>query len=180
MKLLIVSDTHDNLSMIDLLSSYLKKLAPDLLIHLGDYVSPFTLRRFTSFNIRLLGVFGNNDGDKTLIIKGLNALGEIYDQPYEVDIDGIKMLLLHGFGSRNLTDKLVNYVALGGDYNLILYGHTHIPRLELVGNTLVLNPGTLAGYLSDRPTLAFIDTDKSLALILDLIGGNVLKDTKLP
>lgn len=166
--------------MVDLLSSYLEKLAPDLLIHLGDYTSPFTLRKLTSFNIRLLGVFGNNDGDKALIIKSLGALGEIYDQPYEVSVDGVKMLLLHGFGSRDLTDKLVNYIALGGDYNLILYGHTHIHRLELVGNTLIVNPGTLAGYLSDRPTLAFIDTDKSLILILDLINGNVLKSFKLP
>lgn len=179
MKLLVISDTHDSLDMINRLSPYIMMLAPNMIIHLGDYVSLFTLKRLTSFNIRFLGVFGNNDGDKMLMLKSLSGSDAIYDQPYEVDIDGFRTLLLHGFGNRDLTERLVNYIAVGGIYHLILYGHTHAPRLELVGNTLILNPGTLAGYLSEGPTLAFINTDELSASILDLNSGRTVKSCRL-
>ncbi len=179
MHIIVISDTHDNLAMIDRSSSLIFKLDPEMIIHLGDYVSPFTLRKILDLGIKFLGVFGNNDGDKLLLKFTLGGRGELHEPPYELSIDGLKFLLIHGFGSRELTNKLVNSIASGGEYDLLLYGHTHIPRLEKVGNTVILNPGTLSGYLSELPTLAYIDTRELIPRILNALTGDQIKYIKM-
>lgn len=175
MRIIVISDTHDNLAMIDRSSSLILKLNPDMIIHLGDYVSPFTLRKILDLGIKFLGIFGNNDGDKLLLKSVLGGLGELHEPPYELSINGLKSLLTHGFGGRELTNRLVDSIALGGKYYLLLYGHTHIPRLEKVGDTIVLNPGTLSGYLSEFATLAYIDTKELKFKILNALTGSLIK-----
>jgi putative phosphoesterase len=42
---------------------------------------------------------------------------------------------------------------------VVVHGHTHETRVCREGNTLVINPGEVCGYLSGRPTIALLDTD---------------------
>jgi len=176
LKVVIVSDSHDNLLNVGKFAAYVTSIGVDLIIHLGDYVSPFTLKKFLSLNVRLLGVFGNNDGDKLLLLKSLGDIGVIYDAPLETDIDGFKTLLLHGFGSRELTEKVVRYLANSSGYDLILYGHTHTYNVEKYGSTVVVNPGTLSGYLAEYPTIAVFDTKDLSISIIDIDSHKVIKN----
>jgi len=179
LKVVIVSDSHDNLLNVSKFIAYVANIGVDLIIHLGDYISPFTLKMFSSLNARLLGVFGNNDGDKLLLLKSLGSVGEIYEAPLETSIDGFKTLLLHGFGSRELTEKIVRYLANSSGYDLILYGHTHTYNVEKYGNTVMVNPGALSGYLTEYPTIAIFDTKDLSISIVDIDSHKVIKNIVL-
>ncbi|MCJ7588233.1 MAG: metallophosphoesterase family protein [Candidatus Aminicenantes bacterium] len=45
----------------------------DLVIHLGDYVNPKSVRAFKG--LKLTGIFGNNDGDKFRLINAFKDIG---------------------------------------------------------------------------------------------------------
>lgn len=177
MRVVVVSDTHDNLLTIDKLGSYIsKKQDIDLILHLGDYVSPFTLKKLLDLNVKLIGIFGNNDGDKISMLKVLGSLGELHEPPLELSVDYLKALMIHGYRSKELTEKLVNSLALSNYYDLIMFGHTHIPKIGKVGNTVILNPGALSGYLTNTPTLAIINTEEFNLLVID-VQSNVVVDS---
>ncbi|KUK61822.1 MAG: Phosphodiesterase [Methanoculleus marisnigri] len=44
MRIGILSDTHDNLQMVDAAVRQLNREQVDLTLHAGDYVSPFVMR----------------------------------------------------------------------------------------------------------------------------------------
>lgn len=176
MRIMVISDTHDNLSIIDRLTSYASKLDVGLLLHLGDYVSPFTLRKILSTNIRFLGIFGNNDGDKVLMLKVLGSSGELYEPPVEVNVDSLRVLMMHGYGSKELTERFVGSLALSNYYDIVMYGHTHSSRVEKVGKTVILNPGALSGYLTELPTLALLNTDEFKLSIIDILSNSVIRE----
>jgi len=49
-----------------------------LVLHAGDFVSPFTALEFKNLNCPLKGVFGNNDGDKLYLQEKFKGIGELY------------------------------------------------------------------------------------------------------
>ena len=56
------------------------------MIHAGDYVFPGIVMEFKNLNARLVGVLGNNDGERGLLLKaflevggGQGELGELHD-----------------------------------------------------------------------------------------------------
>lgn len=80
MKVLVVSDIHDNLEAISRFKLAVLKENYDLLVVLGDFTSPFTLKELLNIAPKLIGVFGNNDGDKALL---KNLAPQLTDQPLE-------------------------------------------------------------------------------------------------
>ena len=59
---------------------------------------------------------------------------------------------------------------MSGRYDYVFYGHNHTPWEEKIGNTVVANPGTLAGMFQ-KATFAVLDTkNKKLELkILEIL-----------
>jgi len=175
LKVYVISDTHDRL---DTLEKFLKIvgafLEPGYLIHLGDIVSPFTLRYIVSNlpeNLKLKVVLGNNDADKVLISK---IAEDVEDQPTEVEFCGMKALLLHGFKSPELTEKIVDSIACSNYYSVVMYGHTHKYRLNKKCSSYVLNPGALSGYLAQEATYGVVDCESLTASIVDLETNRVV------
>ncbi len=167
-KLLIISDTHDNLAAIDDLIKCLRAggYTYDSVVHLGDIISPFTLRKLINeLDAPMIAIFGNNDGDKSLL---KSILPGIADPPVVMELGGRKTLLLHGFKSPEMTELFVNSLANSGAYDIILYGHTHVARIVRRGSTLAVNPGTVSGYVSGKRTFAILDTDKLDTKIVDM------------
>lgn len=166
---LILSDTHDNLEAVDLVVKKVKEVNADVMIHAGDYIAPFTLRRILKAKIPLYGVFGNNDGDIELL---LNIAREnnatIRKQPLELELAGRKILVLHGFNTPKLTRKIVEAIAAKGIYDVVIYGHTHSVDCRKLGKTLIINPGEVCGYLSGKRTLILLDLEKLTYEILEL------------
>ena len=65
----LVSDTHDCLPLIDEAVKRLNEMNVELVLHAGDYISPFVASHFKPLKAPLIGVFGNNDGDRELLKK---------------------------------------------------------------------------------------------------------------
>jgi len=155
----VVSDTHDNMDAIRKLIDSFRRHKPDIVIHLGDIVSPFALRGLLSFPARYIIVLGNNDGDKALLREvAMKAGAVLKDQMHEFSLENLKILAIHGFGSVELTKSLVEALALSNKYDIILYGHTHRVDVRKIGKTLIVNPGECCGYLTNERTFALLNT----------------------
>lgn len=177
-KILVVSDIHDNLEALTKLKSLVAREKYDLIVFLGDFTSPFTLRELLSFTPKLIGVFGNNDGDKSLL-KSLAP--QLVDQPLEEVLDGWRTLFMHGFKDQKLTEKIVHSLCVSGYYDIILYGHTHIPKINTTGKCLAVNPGTLSGYLAEFKSYAELTTSEheAIARIIELESGRCVVEASI-
>ncbi|GBD96782.1 MAG TPA: metallophosphoesterase [Nitrospirae bacterium] len=151
MKIGIMSDSHDHIENITGCIEIFKERNVDYVLHLGDYVNPNSVRACQG--IKLVGIFGNNDGDKFRLITAFNDIsGEIKGEFYEFEEDGLKFACYHGT-EYQLKDALVEC----GKYNVVIYGHTHECKNEIIGKTLVLNPGTSHGF-GDKATIMIFET----------------------
>jgi len=164
MKIGLMADSHDNIPMIDKAINELNKMNVDMVLHAGDFIAPFAVARFKSLKMKLIGVYGNNDGDKALIKQKFNEIGmEIRGYFAEIKVENSKIVLLHGH-EKELIDSLVS----SGAYEFIVYGHTHQVKLETLGKTLVINPGEVCGYLSGKSTIGVLDTISKEVRIIEL------------
>jgi hypothetical protein len=161
MKIGIVSDSHDNLQNIKRGVDILLNKGVDFVLHLGDYVNPNSVKAFKG--IRLIGIFGNNDGDRFRLMNAFNEIGgEIKGEFYEFKCNGLHIACYHGTEPQ-LRDALIAC----GRYDLVIYGHTHECVDETKGNTRVLNPGTIHGF-GDRATVMVFDPKNQQVEIIDL------------
>lgn len=159
MKLGVISDTHDNLAAISTAVAVFNREDIELLIHAGDFVSPFTSKPFQQLNAPFVGIFGNNDGDKLLLQRYYreNGVGELYEDPYEFELGSWKIMVTH-------KPALVKPLVASGLYDLVIYGHTHQAVIDAqTDRTWVINPGECCGYLTGRKTVALLDLERSAA-----------------
>lgn len=130
----IISDTHIKHSK-DIPSAIPESFKSlDLIIHLGDFVSPELLDYLKSLS-NFYGVAGNHDP------KSIKA---VLPQSDVVEINGKRLGLLHGywspfFGQQRSLGKFKN-----DNVDAILYGHTHVIRNEKIKDILFFNPGSAA------------------------------------
>lgn len=155
----IMSDTHDNLiytkKAIDLFNT--KNVG--FVIHAGDFTSPFTLKLFKELACKYVGIFGNNDGDKLLLLE--RSEGNIHNQPYLFTLHNKKIIVLH-------EHHIIDALADSGHFDMVVYGHTHEAVVKKVKNTLVINPGEVGTWLYGKSTVALADLDKMEAEIVEL------------
>lgn len=161
----IIADTHDCLPQIEKVVRKLNEENVELVLHAGDYVSPFVIPKFKELKAKLIGVFGNNDGDHELLKKRFseNQNLEIHDNFAEIPIENLKIALLHG-NEKELLKALIN----NGTFDMIIHGHTHNAEIYQKGKTLIINPGEVCGYLSGKSTIAVLDTVTREARILEI------------
>lgn len=156
----IISDTHDHLANLRRALELLKARGAELVLHAGDFVSPFVAEPFRETGLRVIGVFGNNDGDRLFLRQRFSEVGELHFGPHELELGGRKILLMH-------EPRALEALVASGRYDLVVYGHTHRPKIS-PGQTLVVNPGELGGWLTGRGTLALVDLKRLQAEILEL------------
>jgi putative phosphoesterase len=64
MRIGVLSDTHDHLGYLRRAVDALRDLQVELVLHAGDYVAPFVVNELQRLPCRVLGIFGNNDGER--------------------------------------------------------------------------------------------------------------------
>ena len=168
MKLAVLSDTHDHMENISKAVSIINNSNVEGLIHLGDYISPFTFRAFDDLNEEIkenfYGVWGNNDGDRVNLAKNLGQICEFVGVDLISEFDGKKIYATH-----ILSEEVVNALAKSREFDIILYGHTHASTIKKLENeSLIVNPGELCGYLSEEPSFAILDTATMHARLIKL------------
>jgi hypothetical protein len=110
-------------------------------LHAGDYVSPFVASHFKPLKAPLIRVFGNNDGDRTLLKKKFSELGvDIRGIFAFVLVDELRIALLHG----DQTELMRSLLELES-HDVLVSGHTHVAKTYRKGRTLVINPGEACG-----------------------------------
>jgi putative phosphoesterase len=155
MRIGIMSDTHDNLPLIRRAVDRMNEEEVDLVLHAGDFVSPFVIPALSDLEAPLIGVWGNNDGDRPHLLDKSDEYEriEIRGAFARVDADGLIIGMLHG-------DEHALYQALveGCCFDVLVHGHTHAAEIRQFGTTLTINPGEVCGYLTGNPTVALLDT----------------------
>ena len=64
MEIGLISDTHDDLLSLKSAIKIFNERKVKYVIHAGDYVFPGVVKQFKHLNAKLIGVLGNNDGEK--------------------------------------------------------------------------------------------------------------------
>ena len=64
MKIGIISDTHDDVENVQKAIEMFNVERVQYVIHAGDYIFPGIVKEFEKLNSKLIGVLGNNDGEK--------------------------------------------------------------------------------------------------------------------
>lgn len=153
----VIADTHDRVPMIHAALRCFEDRRINVLIHAGDLVSPFAAKALKEFGGTIYVIYGNNDGERT----GLKqVLPQIQDGPLRVKLNGCAILVHHYVGWCRQEDV--------ADCDVVISGHTHSVVTEVRDGRLYLNPGEACGWLSDRCTVAVLDTSIPSAEILEL------------
>lgn len=149
MRIGIVSDTHGHVTYASDAVRVLEQEQVEAVLHCGDIGSPKIIPLFAKWPAHF--VFGNVDYDEADLRAAIAAAGQTcHDRFGELELAGVKIALLHGDDGQLLQQSISS-----GRYGLVCHGHTHVPRNERIGKTLVLNPGAL--YRASPHTVAVLD-----------------------
>ncbi len=160
MKIGIISDSHDNRDAIHRAVELFNGTGCSLVIHAGDYVAPFTVREFGRLNCPFVGVYGNNDGERTGLEAQYAKIGAIHKAPHEFEYAGRCFVLMHE--PYYLDDSLAR-----DDVDVVIYGHTHKVDIR-PGKPLVINPGESCSWLSGQSTVVLLDPETLNTELVDL------------
>lgn len=145
-----MADTHDNLINIKKAVEIFNKEKIDLLLHAGDFVSPFTALELKNIQCPFMGVFGNNDGDRLLLQQKFQQIGSIYLEPFKTCINNKNLIMFH-------KNDIITEIVKSQHYDIIIYGHTHKIDYYKEGKSTIINPGECGGWLSGKSTIAIFD-----------------------
>ena len=119
-----------------------------------------------SIKKEFFGVFGNNDGERLFLTK---TLGQICEFPQNGNELIIKLGGKRIFVSHMPKQETIEALANSKKFDIILSGHTHIAVNKKYDNgVLVVNPGEVCGYLTDKPTFAIVNTETLEAEIIEI------------
>lgn len=160
----IIADSHDNMDAIKKAVNFLNsRREVNLVLHAGDFVAPFTVKEFKNLKKKMLGVFGNNDGERKGLKEKFSEIKVEIKDFHELKYENKKIALYHGT-SEDITKALIKCKK----YDVLILGHTHKAEIKkILEKTLVINPGEVCGYLTGKRTLALLDTKKMVAKIFE-------------
>ena len=150
MKVGIITDTHDLHDVLQKAIEVFIEHHVDCILHAGDITSPSSAHALASIDhVKFIGVFGNCDIEKSSLEGVIRSQdGEIHKGAYKGNIGTKKLLMTHE--PRNLGD-----MPITGDFDLIVYGHTHVRVIQRQGNTLIINPGQAWAVILDLDSMDY-------------------------
>ena len=132
-RLLILADTHVPTRARDLPAPVWAAVDDaDVVVHAGDWVHVRLLDQLEERRARVLGVWGNNDGD---------ALRARLPEVARADLEGVRFAVVHETGPAAGRDRRCS--AAYPDDDVLVFGHSHIPWDTTTATGLrLLNPGS--------------------------------------
>jgi len=161
----ILSDTHDEIEKLKQAIVLFNKRKVELVIHCGDWVSPFMTRFLGELKCKIISVFGNNEGDIFTFLRKKHPFQiEFHRTIVELCISKKKFAVYHGH-----SPVILNALISSQNYDYVLSGHTHIPEVRQYEKTLHINPGSCGGVNDERKaTVAILNTEIGRAEIIEL------------
>jgi len=179
MKILVISDTHGSLDRTIKIFSLVEN--PDLVFHIGDILyhgprnpipedyNPSKLAEFLRGK-KIKYVRGNCDADVDIMLLGLSEIPRV-DVEY---IENFKILMMHGdqLNENDILDVLKRHKC-----NVLIHGHTHIPKILKKEGFVIFNPGSPSIPKKGNGSFGVIEIAKNL-MIFKLLNmkGDVLEE----
>lgn len=134
MKVVVFSDAHGDKLAVDRIIDW--NTDADYLLSLGDTELP--LEYLVKHDIVM--ITGNSRHDAGFMSERM------------IEIGGVRLFMTHGhkYNVNRSLDKLKKY-AYENNYDVVLFGHTHILEIEEAGKMLFLNPGSCARPRNSLP-----------------------------
>ena len=130
MKILIVSDTHGRHGNLEAVIEEEKKI--DMLLHLGDVEGEEHYIELIA-DVPCHMVAGNNDWRTTL------------PNEKEIQIGKYKIWMTHGHNYMvSINTGRLRDAAKSRGVDIVLFGHTHKPYMDLESSPIVISPGSIA------------------------------------
>ncbi len=107
----------------------LSRFRVDLVLHAGDVCVPSVLQELSHI-APVIAVTGNNDSPE---------LAQFCRPSELIEVGPYRIALLHGHGGRSARDEARRWA---GKADLVVYGHSHVPSIERVDGTILVNPGS--------------------------------------
>lgn len=141
MLIAITADSHDNIENTKKAINLITKKGCTMLLFAGDLIAPTTLKYFFQFPGDIHMILGNNDGEKIGLTRKIDMQDNatLHGDVFEETLDGMRIHMNH-------YPRQAEIAAQSGLFDLVIHGHTHQYREEMVGETLLLNPGSIYGY----------------------------------
>jgi hypothetical protein len=132
-RVLLLADTHLPNRARDLPGQVWEAVAAaDVVVHAGDWVVASLLDRLEERARRLVGVFGNNDGDE---------LRRRLPEVARAEIGGVRFAVVHETGDARNRERRCEEAYV--DVDVLVFGHSHIPWDTVTPRGLrLLNPGS--------------------------------------
>jgi putative phosphoesterase len=128
----VVSDTHLPRGSRALPPECMRRLAAaDLILHAGDHSSVASFDALRAVGPPVEAVFGNADEPD---------LRALLPAELVVEAAGTRIGLVHDAGPRAGREERLLRRFPGCD--AVVYGHTHLPQVELLARVWILNPGS--------------------------------------
>ena len=160
MQLGVMSDSHDNVPNIKRAVEVFNDIGVDLVVHAGDFIAPFTIDPLANLNCRVVGVFGNNDGERVVLAKKFEQIGEVHPNLASTSLGDVTIAVMH-------YPELAIPIAKSGEYDIVVYGHTHKIDIQKE-QSLLLNPGETGGWTTGKATIAVVELDTRDTKIYEL------------
>ncbi len=169
MKISVLSDIHDHVWNLQKALSQQLLQESDALLFCGDLCAPFIIKLLgQGYTKPIHLVLGNNDGDVAAIIANARNFSNmhIHGEYFRGEFDGKTVAVNH------YPDK-ARSLAQNGGYDIVCYGHNHSLAEEIVGNTLLINPGAIMGFHGGKlidipPTFMVVNTETMDAEVINL------------
>lgn len=149
MKILIVSDTHRRNENYFQVIEQLGKL--DLVIHCGDTEgSEYAISK--------------GAGCETLIVMGNNDFFSKLPREIETTIGKYKVWITHGHNYYvSMNNEIIKEEAVRRGVDIVFYGHSHRPTVEIEKDIIAVNPGSLSYPRQEgkRPSYVVMDIDRN-------------------
>lgn len=158
MKIGVISDTHNRAERMEKAFQAMEERGVEIICHLGDWVAPYMLdlagELARRMNVPVKAVLGNNDREVfEMAQSGAGRWGiDLGLQTLSFKPDDSRIALYHGTDP-SVTEALVR----SGMYDAVFTGHSHVPKKEMIGNTLWLNPGTVSGIKRGERALVYVE-----------------------
>ncbi len=159
MKICILSDSHDNRTLLEQSVKQAKEDGVEAVLHCGDVVAAGTLTVLNKYGLPVHVIHGNNAGDSYTmhrVVEKSQGLITYYGQDAGISLGDRRIFIVH-------YPHYAEAMALTGDWDLICFGHDHEVAVRTVTNikgeqTVLANPGTVAG-IGAKPTYIIADLD---------------------
>ena len=147
MKVVVFSDAHGSKIIIERIISFNPNA--DYFVSLGD--SELSIDFLMDLDI--IAIKGNYPRDG----------GFVYESTLKVGRKSLFLTHGHKFGVQRSLKKLLHH-AMRIESDIVLYGHTHVARVDKVGKMCLFNPGSIKSPGSKTvPSYLILDiTDESL------------------